>query len=322
MLAYQLHRTCTQPCGTELSSWGAVKLMAVNVNMVSPGSDGRPGVLDEPLLWLSARCISTAWSPSSKSQRRGEHLYCRWSPNHINGLPPAAGSLNLLESSCSWCSWSVRGNQQRTLTKIRHIRNTSALPFFGMLFIMSSIRSQNSLYKHISGVWIYAGLFFFFMHLGIAEHVCINLVFPSDIVSPDSLQGCTQSKAALLCPAAVPCHSFREDNKVEPATSTLTSNFQGSTWRSGLSCHGWAAAVFTPQSAREWVPMAYRQIRRGKGKGLAQMSTLRKIPQRTHCGLFGGAFINPAVKCLSLFSSQTVLTINCTIKTILSHTEQ
>lgn len=32
-------------------------------------------------------------------------------------------------------------------------------------------------------------------------------------------------------------------------------------------CHVGAAAVFMPQGAREWVPMAYRQIRRGKGKG-------------------------------------------------------
>lgn len=45
--------------------------------------------------------------------------------------------------------------------------------------------------------------------------------------------------------------------------------------------HVGAAAVFTPQGAREWVPMAYRQIRRGKGKGLAQMSTLRKPTMST-----------------------------------------
>lgn len=75
-----------------------------------PGSDGHPGVLDEPLLWLSARCISTAWSPSSKSHRRGKHLYCRWSPNYVNGLPPAAGSLNLLESPYPWCSWLEGAN--------------------------------------------------------------------------------------------------------------------------------------------------------------------------------------------------------------------
>lgn len=94
-----------------------------------PGSDGHPGVPDEPLLWLSARCISTAWSPSSKPQRRGERLYCRWSPNYANGLPPAAGSLNLLESPCPWCFWSVRGSQRWSPTKIRHIKNTSALPY-------------------------------------------------------------------------------------------------------------------------------------------------------------------------------------------------
>ena len=31
--------------------------------------------------------------------------------------------------------------------------------------------------------------------------------------------------------------------------------------------HVGAAAVFTPQGAREWVPVAFRRIRRGKGKG-------------------------------------------------------
>ncbi len=43
-----------------------------------------------------------------------------------------------------------------------------------------------------------------------------------------------QSKATLLCPAAVPCCSFWGDNKPEPVRSTLTSNLQGSTWCSGL----------------------------------------------------------------------------------------
>lgn len=45
--------------------------------------------------------------------------------------------------------------------------------------------------------------------------------------------------------------------------------------------HVGAAAVFTPQGARERVPVAYTQIRRGKGKGLAQMSTLREPTMST-----------------------------------------
>lgn len=104
--------------------------------------------------------------------------------------------------------------------------------FLACLFIMST-QSQNSLYDHIWGVWMYVCLCFC-LHVVIGVRVCMNLVFSSDTVSPDPLHGCTQSKATQPCPAAVPCHSFREDNKPEPVTSILTSNRQGSTWCSGL----------------------------------------------------------------------------------------
>lgn len=116
------------------------------------------------------------------------------------------------------------------LTKIRHIRHTSALPFFGMSFIMSSILSQKSFTcSHLGFLDVCLCLF---LHIGV--HVCLNLIFRSDTVSPHPLDRCMQSKAVLLCPASVPCHSFRRDNKPEPVTSTLTFNLQGSTWCSGL----------------------------------------------------------------------------------------
>ena len=58
-----------------------------------------------------------------------------------------------------------------------------------------------------------------------------------------------------------------------------------------------------------------------RGKELAQMSTLRKLIMSTLWPLWW-CFINSAVKCFSLFSSQTVQAINCIIKTILNHSEQ
>lgn len=137
-----------------------------------------------------------------------------------------------------------------------------------MSFIMSSILSQNSLYVHNWAVWIYVRqVFFFCFHMGIGVHVCINLVFPSDTVSPDPLRGCMRSEAALLCPAAVACHSFREDNKPEPVTFILTSNLQGSTWCSGLSSTLGRLQFSRHRVPKNGCPWHSNKIRRGKGKG-------------------------------------------------------
>lgn len=142
-----------------------------------PGSDGHPGVLDEALLWLSARCISTAWSPSSKSQRRGKHLYCRWSPNYVNGLPPAAGSLNLLESPAHDALGLLEGANTGAWLKLGTLgTQVLCLSWHVVHHVFHSV-SQNSLYVHIWGVWIYVRLCFC-LHMGKGVHVYINLVVP------------------------------------------------------------------------------------------------------------------------------------------------
>lgn len=122
-----------------------------------PGSDGRPGVPDEPSLWLSARGISTARSPASKSRRRGGHVYCRWSPNCVNGLPPAAGSLNPLEKSPCCDSLCLKWDT------------------LGMSFLKNAVHhvfhfeSAFSLCLHLEGRGGFART---------QECVCVNLGFP------------------------------------------------------------------------------------------------------------------------------------------------
>lgn len=121
--------------------------------------------------------------------------------------------------------------------------------------------------------------------------------------------------------------AFWGDNSPEPVTSTLNSNLQGPTWCPGLRATlGWLQ-LFTPQGAGEWVGARGRLT--NKTKQGEETSTnvhfegqkKKKNNERTVASLVA-LFINSAVKCFSLFSSHTVQTINCTIKTILSHTEQ
>lgn len=137
-----------------------------------PGSDGRPGVLDEPLLWLPARCISTAWSPSSKSQRRGEPSCCRWSPSYVNGLPPAAGSLHLLAGLRPWGSWCGKGSQCWSMSEC-----------CGLSYII--FQAKFPVGEDLFASYIHVPFF-----LSVFLHICINLFFHSDTVGPDLLQGC------------------------------------------------------------------------------------------------------------------------------------
>ena len=150
-----------------------------------PGSGRCSGVLDEPLLWLSARCISTAWRPSSKSERRGEHLYCRWSPNYINGFSPAAGSPNLLEKAPihgilgllrradagAWLKLVTLGAKVLCLSwyVIHHVFHYEPeLPMCSLLGCLDLC------------------VFLFFLHMRhIRLYVCIIMVFPSDTAHPD-----------------------------------------------------------------------------------------------------------------------------------------
>lgn len=98
--------------------------------------------------------------------------------------------------------------------------------------------------------------------------VCTHVVFPCDTVNADLLNRCTCSKATLLCPAAVLCHSFRRDTKPEPVTSTLTSNLQGSTWGTGLlPCLGGCSFHSTGCQRMSARSIHKNKTRRGEGTG-------------------------------------------------------
>lgn len=159
-----------------------------------PGSDGQPGVLDEPLLWLSARCISAAWSPSSKTERRGEHLYCRWSPNYVNGLPPAAGSTwTFRRAPCPWCFLLERtGAGVTSGTLDAQLACLSWHVVHHVFHFELEFPVQYVLSRGLFG-FICACLLPAHGYGGVCIYVRINMLFPSGPVLPEWLHQCMQT---------------------------------------------------------------------------------------------------------------------------------
>lgn len=81
---------------------GAVNLMAVNVKH---GLSRWPGEGADQVCLMSRSCdyqhgaLAQLEAPQVNQRAEPTHLFCRWSPNRVNGLPPAAGLLNLFPES-------------------------------------------------------------------------------------------------------------------------------------------------------------------------------------------------------------------------------